>query len=347
MSTPAYQPVFEATRGPIVESIHYGAFAVVDSRGQLLASHGDAEMVTYLRSSSKPFQALPFIEKGGADHFGLDEREVAILCASHSGTDEHVAVVRGMQAKMSIPEGALQCGSHTPGDSETAYQLRSRGEQPLPVRHMCSGKHSGMLGMARMSNLPLETYLSMDHPVQQAILQSLGEMASISPAEIVIGTDGCSAPNFALPLKAAALAMARLCQPDGLAPARAAACCRLADAMRHEPGMIAGPGKFDTLLMQAAPRVVAKGGAEGYQILGVMKDAIEPGSPALGIAMKISDGDAGDSRARQLVSVEILRQLGALSTAEAAALSKFGPRRIYNFARLDVGEYRAAFSIGK
>ncbi len=347
MSTPAYQPVFEATRGPIVESIHYGAFAVVDSRGQLLASHGDAEMVTYLRSSSKPFQALPFIEKGGADHFGLDEREVAILCASHSGTDEHVAVVRGMQAKMSIPETALQCGSHTPGDSETAYQLRSRGEQPLPVRHMCSGKHSGMLGMARMSNLPLETYLSMDHPVQQAILQALAEMSGVSSTEIVIGTDGCSAPNFALPLQAAALAMARLCQPDGMPPARAAACRRLVDAMRHEPGMIAGPGKFDTLLMRAAPSVVAKGGAEGYQILGVMPDAIEPGSPALGIAMKISDGDAGDSRARQLVSVEILRQLGALNAAEAAALSKFSPRRIYNFARLDVGEYRAAFSIGK
>jgi len=344
--TSAYQPVFEATRGSIVESIQYGAFAVVDPSGNLLASCGDYSLVTYLRSSSKPFQALPFIEKGGVEHFGLDEREIAILCASHSGTDEHVAVVRGMQAKMSIPETALQCGCHTPGDSETAYQLRLRGELPLPVRHMCSGKHTGMLGMARMVGQPLESYLSMDHPVQQAILQALIEMAGVSPAEIVIGTDGCSAPNFALPLQAAALAMARLCQPDGLSSARASACRKLADAMRHKPGMIAGPGKFDTLLMQAAPRVVAKGGAEGYQILGVLKDAIEPGSPALGIAMKISDGDAGDSRARQLVSVEILRQLGALSSAEATALAKYGPRRIYNFAHLEVGEYRAAFSIG-
>jgi len=320
---------------------------VVDARNQLLASHGDPDTVTYLRSSSKPFQALPFIESGGDDYFGLDEKELAILCASHSGTDDHVAVVRGLQHKIGIGEEMLQCGTHNPGDAETWIAMNLRGEQPLPVRHMCSGKHTGMLGFAKMMDAPLTNYLSMEHPVQRAILKTLSEMTDLQLSQIVIGIDGCSAPNFALPLRSAALAIAHLCQPDELSPVRAAACKKISSAMMGQPLMIAGPGKFDTELMQAtSPKIVSKGGAEGYQILGVLPDAIEPGSPALGITIKISDGDA-DNRARQATTYEILRQLGALSRSQAEALKKYGPRRIYNFARLDIGEYRSYVQLPK
>ena len=328
-----------------MESVHFGAFAVVNPHGDLLASHGDPESITYLRSSAKPFQALPFIEQGGDSHFGLTEVEIAILCASHSGTDEHVAVVRSMHHKMGIIEGLLQCGTHHPGDTETWLAMQIRREAPLPVRHMCSGKHTGMLGYAKMTGASLSDYLSLDHPVQQAILKALAEMASYPVDQVVIGIDGCSAPNFTLPLRNAALAMARLCQPDGLHATRASACRRISTAMLGQPDMIAGPRKLDTeLISNTHGKVIAKGGAEGYQILGVMPDAIEPGSPALGIAIKIADGDA-ESRARGLVSYEILGQLGALSTTEMQSLQKYGPRRIFNFAKLDVGEYRSAFSI--
>lgn len=345
MKSSEYPPIFEATRGSIVESTHFGAFAVVNNLGDLLASHGDPESTTYLRSSAKPFQALPFIEQGGDSHFGLTEAEIAVICASHSGTDEHVAVVRSMQSKLGIIEGLLQCGTHHPGDKETWLAMQKRGEAPLPVRHMCSGKHTGMLGYAKMTGASLSDYLSKDHPVQQAILKALAEMASYPVDQMVIGTDGCSAPNFALPLRNAALAMARLCQPERLHPKRASACQRITTAMLGQPGMVAGPRKLDTELISNTHRkVIAKGGAEGYQILGVMPDAIAPGSPALGIAIKIADGDA-DSRARGLVSYEILRQLGALTIVEMQSLQKYGPRRIFNFAKLDVGEYRPAFTI--
>ena len=145
-----YKPIFELTRGDTVESIHCGAVAVVDVHGNLLASFGDPGAVTFLRSTAKPFQALPFITHGGKEHFGLTDQEVAIICASHSGTDEHVAVVESIQKKAGISESELLCGTHSPMDQETAKALQARGEEPTPNRHNCSGKHTGMLSFIRM-----------------------------------------------------------------------------------------------------------------------------------------------------------------------------------------------------
>jgi L-asparaginase II len=156
MSISPYLPIFELTRGDLVESIHYGAVAVVDSHGALLASYGDPETVTYLRSSAKPLQALAFIEAGGADKFDLSLREIAIMCASHSGTNEHVAVLAGIQKKIGVSQDDLLCGVHPPSDKSTAETLFLQGEQPTPNRHNCSGKHTGMLAYARFLDLPIE-----------------------------------------------------------------------------------------------------------------------------------------------------------------------------------------------
>jgi L-asparaginase II len=340
-----YKPIFEATRGDLVESIHSGAFAVVNNQGNQLASWGDPESVTYLRSSAKPFQAIPFMENKGDEYYGLTDEEIAAFCASHTGTNDHVNIISRMQQKMGLEEKMLLCGTHTPQNSETWIEMNKRGEKPTPIRHMCSGKHTGMLGYARMIGAETENYLSMDNPVQQAILKTFSEMTDTPEESIIIGIDGCSAPNFAVPLKNASFGFARLCQPEGLTPARASACERLTTAMRNHPNMIAGPGKFDTLLMGLTnQKIVSKAGAEGYQCLGVMPGAIEPGSPGLGIALKIADGDA-EERARPLVALEILRQLGALTFAECESLRKFGPRKIYNFAKIQIGEYRPTFSI--
>lgn len=345
MKSTEYLPIVEATRGNLVESIHMGAFAVVNGQGELVASWGDPDSITFLRSSAKPFQALPFMEKNGDAYFGLTVEETAVFCASHTGTDDHVKVISGLQQKMGLQENMLQCGTHIPSNSETWAEMIKRGEKPTPIRHMCSGKHSGMLGYGRLIGADLESYLSMDNAIQKDILKAFSEMTAYPMEKIIIGTDGCSAPNFAVPLRNAAYGFARLCQPKGLSDARASACQRISTAMRDHPNMIAGPRKFDTLVMgQSNRKIVSKAGAEGYQCLGVMPDAIEPGSPALGIAMKITDGDAED-RARPLVSIEILRQLGAISRSEAESLQNFGPRRIFNAARLDVGEYRSVFSI--
>jgi L-asparaginase II len=330
-----YLPVLELTRGDLVESLHYGAVAVADARGRLVASYGDPQTVTFLRSSAKPFQALPLIESGAAQAFGLTPREIALACASHTGLDLHAETVRGMQQKIGVREGDLLCGAHP-----------VEGFAPTPNRHNCSGKHVGMLAVARHLGLPLADYLDPQHGVQQAILAAFAETCEMDAAAVGVGVDGCSAPNFAVPLLSAATGFARLADPEDLPPPRAAALRAIFSAMTSHPEMVRAPGGFDTELMRLRPGViVAKGGAEGYQALGLARGALGGDSPALGIALKIADGA---SRAVPAVALEILRQLGALGEAEVAALRAFGfgPRRpLKNWRGLEVGEARTCFEL--
>lgn len=362
MDTDPYQPLYELTRGQVVETIHYGAIAVVDSAGRLLASFADPNAVTYLRSSSKPFQALPFIESGGHKAYHLTPKEIALLCASHQGTDEHVATVRAIQEKTGVTEAELMCGTHPIGDPPTIKAMQARGEQPTPNRHNCSGKHTGMLAYTHYKNLPLTpdaehpAYIDFSHPVQKEILKTFAEMCGMAPEDVNLGIDGCSAPNFAVPLERAAYGFARLCDPRDLSESRANACRTITSAMTSHPFMVGGPTSFDTALMeQGAGRIVCKGGAEGYQILGLLPGVLGAQSRGIGIAIKISDGDiCGRSRPdheppvyiRPAVVLEVLKQLGVLSETELNALSRFGPEfTIYNWRKLEVGAGRPHFQL--
>ncbi len=352
MNTQTYVPLVELIRGEAVESIHYGAAAVVDPAGNLLAWVGSPDAVSYLRSSSKPFQALPFLEAGGADRYGLDDREVAVICSSHSGTDEHAAAIAGIHARAGLSENMLQCGVHPPLDPQTRQEMAARGEEPTPLRHNCSGKHTAMLAFARMKGWPLENYLDPAHPVQRAALQAFADMCGVPAARIPVALDGCSAPVFAAPLRNAALAYARLADPAGLPPERQAACRRIFRAMSGNPFLVAGPGRFDTALMQSGRgRIVSKMGAEGYACVGLSPGQLGRNSPAVGIAAKISDGDHrqndsdAEDRARPAVMVEILRQLGALDQSQLAELAGFSSRTIHNWRQLEVGRLRPAFQL--
>lgn len=342
-----FSPLVELTRGPLIESIHFGALAIVDASGQLFASVGDPRLVANLRSSAKPFQALPLIESGGGEQFGFTDREVAIMCASHSGTDAHVAVLQSAQAKIGVHESDLQCGVHNPGDEETARDLLLRGEQPTPYRHNCSGKHTGMLAQCVLNHEPTGDYLDNDHPIQQTILRTFAEMTDMDVQDVLVGIDGCSAPTFAVPLFNAALGYARLCDPSRMPDARSRALRHIFGAMTSNPDMIAGPQRFDTLLMETGGgKIVAKGGAEGYQAFGLAPNALGPGSPALGVAYKVIDGDT-DGRARPVIAMAVLRQLGALDAAQLEALKRYDARPIFNWRRLEVGVIRPAFTLEK
>jgi L-asparaginase II len=211
-----------------------------------------------------------------------------------------------------------------------------------------------MLGI--QTNSEEMVYIDPAHPVQRKILTTLAEMSGLKPEEIHIGIDGCSAPNFALPLQSTALAFARLCQPDRLAEERAEACHLITKAMITYPDMIGGPDNFDTTLMQAAQgRVICKGGAEGFQAFGIMPGAIGPGSQAVGVAFKISDGDlkghnfpAGDPRGhvRPAVTLEILRQLGIFEAQDLEKLAEFGPEfAVENWRKLKVGWASPCFTL--
>ena len=341
----SYAPLVELTRGPLVESIHFGALAVVDSNGRLVASVGDPDLMANLRSSAKPFQILSMVESGGMEAFGLSERELAIGCASHAGTDDHVAVLRGMQARIGVSEDDLRCGTHYPLNEATARAMRARGETPTSNRHNCSGKHTGMLANARLRGLSIEDYLNPDHPLQRIILADFAAITGMEPAAVPVGIDGCSAPTFAAPLRQAAHAYALLADPRGLPPARAEALRRIFRAMSANPDMVSGPGRFDTVLMQAAPgKIVSKGGAEGYQGMAVRPGALYPDSPGLGITFKISDGDSA-GRAGPVAAYAALVQLGLLNDAERAALAQYDRGVLRNWREMEIGEIRPAFHL--
>lgn len=332
--------MIEVYRGEWLESQHFGALALADIDGKLHAAWGDAQLVTFLRSTAKPLQALPVLESGAASSFGFTPKQIALMCASHAGTDDHAHTAASIQAAVGVQESDLLCGTHPPTDPVTAQQLLCAGEAPGPNRHNCSGKHSGMLALARILDAPIADYVDPQHPVQQRILQTLSEMTDLPAEAITLGVDGCSAPVFALPLRNTAMAYARLADPSGLPPARQAACQQIFAAMNAHPEMVAGAGFFDTKLMRTiGGNLISKMGAEGYYGLALAPGALGHGSPALGLALKIADGDAA-KRARALAALTALQTLGGLNAAQRQALSGFGPRPITNWRGLRVGDLR-------
>lgn len=351
----SFAPIYTLTRGGVVEALHYGAIVVVDISGRLVASHGDPQTITFLRSSAKPFQVLPFLTHGGKEFYNLTDQEIAIMCASHSGTDLHREVINQIQVKTGVAESELLCGVHMPIDETTAHDMLLRQEQSTPNRHNCSGKHTGMLAFVHMmegrghstiNNVP---YIDPKHPIQQEIISTFADMCGVPVDTVSVGVDGCSAPIFALPLYNSALAYARLCDPraGGVSPeARVLACEQITKAMVLHPDMVAGPERFDTLLMEVGRgRIVSKGGAEAFMGVGLMPGALGPGSPAMGIAGKIMDGGKRSSVA-PAVMLEILRQLGVLSASDLKELSQFGPQLpVLNWRGLIVGEAFPTFKL--
>ena len=346
MAAAGYQPVYALRRGGYPESLHFGAIVVVSASGELLAAFGDAQLSTFLRSAAKPFQALPFLLAGGVEHYGLSVQELALICSSHSGTDEHMTAVAKLQQKVGIPESQLQCGVHPPYHAATAERMKKSGQTPTPNCNNCSGKHTGMLAYAKLRGWPLDSYLEPSHPLQQEILALFADLAGLPSSQLFVGTDGCSAPIWAAPLYNTALAYAKLIDPTGLPAAQQQACEQVRAAMIAFPDMVAGPQRFDTALMQAAAgRILSKGGAEGFQAFGLRPGALAAGSPAMGIALKIADGDAR-TWVCHAVAVEVLRQLGALSAQELVALAAFGPgRTISNWRGTPVGQGEPVFKL--
>ncbi len=341
-----YLPLVEITRGNTVESIHYGAIAVANSDGELVASYGNPQTTSFLRSAAKVFQAIPLIEAGGHEHFKFTEKEIALLCSSHTGTDAHLETVQGIQSKIGISESDLLCGSHRPYDLATSDALIKKGESPGSNRHNCSGKHTGMLALALYHGLDLNSYLEMSHPIQKQIVASFADMCRMDSEELEMGIDGCSAPNFSVPLANAAYAWASMADPAELHPKRQKACKTIVNAILAHPDMVAGPKRFDTAVMQAGNGfIVSKGGAEGYQGVGILPGALGENSPALGVALKISDGDHSN-RAAPLVALEILRQLGVISEKAMTELKAFGPSKdVLNWKKIVVGKMRSCFKL--
>lgn len=321
-------------RGAVVESIHRGHMAVVDTSGRLLAGAGNPDFVTYARSSAKFIQAVPVVASGAAEAFGYTEQEIAVMCASHGGEPTHVNTVAAMLGKLGIGPEKLLCGAHAPYHKPSADALVEEGRHPSSLHNNCSGKHTGMLTLASYIGAPLETYLEPDHPVQKLMLAAFAEFAGIAEDEIAVGVDGCGVPVYGAPLKNIALAFARLGKPSGPLPVEA--CRTIVGAVSKHPYMIAGEGRFDTALIEATGgRLVGKMGAEGVFAVTI------PGS-GLALASKIEDGN---QRANYPAVTEALMQLGWLSQEESERLSSFHHPVVKNWAGTEVGRIVPVFKL--
>lgn len=316
-------------RGGFDESLHLGHVAVVDASGGLRLAAGEPDVEIFLRSAAKPFQALALVVSGAMERFSLTAEDLAVACASHTAEPVHLAQVEHLLAQAGVPERWLQCGAHPPGDREEAQRLRESGQRPTSLHSNCSGKHAGMLAVARTLGADPGTYLSPDAPGQQLVLRLLAQTMDLDPSQIAIAVDGCSAPVFRMPLRALGLGFARLAQPETVEEPLRSALARVRDAMLAHPYLVAGRARIGPELMAAGrPRLVAKTGAEA--VFGVGDCA-----RGLGLAIKVADGS---ERAVGPALVEALLQAGFLQESEVGGLSGYHHPQLRNYAGILVGD---------
>jgi L-asparaginase II len=323
-------------RGPLIESIHRGHIAVVNYKGVLLHSLGDPELHTFARSTAKLIQALPVIESGAADRFGFTDAELALLCASHNGEEQHVDTAASILGKLGLSAEHLQCGVHEPLHQPTSLSMRASRVDPTSLHNNCSGKHSGMLALAVHRQTPHEHYLSIGHPIQKEMLDAVSDLCNLSSESIHIGVDGCGVPVFGMCIDRLALAYARLGYPEGLSESRANACNRIIQAIQKHPHYLAGTDRFDTRLAEITQgRIIGKMGAEGVFAITVPDSGV-------GIVIKIEDGN---QRALYPTAVEVLKQLNFLTASEVMELSSFHMPAIHNWQGTEVGRIRPDFRL--
>jgi L-asparaginase II len=311
----------EATRGAMVESRHRGAFAVVDVEGRVIASAGDTERPIYARSAIKPLQAIPLVESGAAEAFGLGDAEIALACASHRGEPRHVETVTAWLARIGCSVADLECGAHLPSNPAALAELLGARGAAHAAHTNCSGKHSGFLTLARHLGLPTQRYIRLEHGVQQRVLGTLESMTGLDLGAAPRGVDGCGIPVIAVPLGNLALAMARLADPADQPEPRQAACARIRAAMAAEPFMISGTGQFCTrVISETGGRALVKTGAEGVFCAALPGALPEAG---LGIALKIDDG-AG--RAAEVAMAGLLARFDLLDAAHELCAPRLSNR---------------------
>jgi len=328
--------LIKETRDPMVENIHRGDIVVVNGEGEKIAYLGDFNKFAYMRSAAKPFQACAVVESGAVDYFGLTEKELAVICGSHYAEEFHVLAVLSILYKIGLDERYLQCGASYSISSKVTMEYVKKGVEKKNVFHSCSGKQAGMLAIAAKEGYDASTYLDINNPVQQKILDVIAYFTEMDREKIIIGIDGCGAPVHAMPLINMAKAYMKLANPSHVDEKHAALIRKIAMAMTRYPEMIAGTGAFDTELMKVTNgRLVAKVGSDGVYCVGVTKKDI-------GIAIKIEDGNI---KVLPPVVLETLKQLELISNEELEELKRFYIINIKNSQGEKIGEIKPDFEL--
>lgn len=323
----------DVLRGTVVESAHRGALAVFDADGKAVWELGDTARPVFPRSAVKAIQALPLVESGAADAYGFGDRELALACASHSGEPAHAELARAMLEKAGLDESALECGTHWPMDHDATVALARSGGSPCALHNNCSGKHAGFVCTCCHAGIDHRGYVGAGHVMQEMIREAMEAVTGAAHDAGHRGTDGCSIPTYAVPLRNFAIGFARMVSGKGLPPLRAAAAGRLLKACMAEPFLVSGTARADAELMKAAPgRIFVKVGAEGVYCAALPE-------LGLGIALKCDDG-AG--RAAEAMIAAVLARLLRADLALSAELSRQAHAPIRSRIGAEVGALRPA-----
>ncbi len=298
--------------------------------GRVVAAAGDVEAAVFPRSAIKAFQALPVVESGAADRFDFTPEEIALCCASHGGEARHTETAARMLSKVGVTAEQLECGGHWPTHQHTTNCMLSKGERFGQLHNNCSGKHAGMHALSAQLGVDPSGYTGVDHPVQQAIRETIQSMCDVDLTNAPVGFDGCSVPTWAFPLKNMALGFARLGAGQDLPKARRDAADRIIAAVREHPFMVAGTGRACTTLMEAVPRVFVKTGAEGVYCACVSH-------AGLGIALKCENGS---SVAAEIAIAAVLAALPVWTQEEQEALAQMTSHPLRNRREIEVGALR-------
>ncbi len=324
----------EIWRGAIVESQHTVLAAIVDSEGRLVAAFGDVDRLVYARSAIKPLQALPLLETGAADAYGLGDAEIALACASHNGTPAHVTIAESWLAKLDLVPEALACGAHLPYGDGAAREILAHGKSPSPLHNNCSGKHLGMLSTALHCGEDPTGYEAIDHPVQQRIRAALSGALGRNLDAAPVAIDGCSVPTVGMALREVAAMLARFGAAAAPNAGRVSTAGRIAGAMVALPEIIAGEGRFCTDITRVGKgEVLVKGGAEGIGA-ALLRE------PGLAIVVKAIDGA---KRAAEAALAALIPRFAPLSTNVAAVLARHAAPAIENWRGIRTGYVRAVF----
>jgi L-asparaginase II len=330
-----FTPLIYRTRGGHTECVHHGVVAVSDYQGRMLAYVGNPYWKTFTRSTLKPLQAIPFIQKGGLKAFGFDTTQTAMLCASHNGEALHIDTLDQMLHQVGLTPKLLQCGCHIPG-SYSFFQKAPPEDLTFDQRHHnCSGKHTGFLAYCQQHGQDLHSYLESKHPLQIAIRQVVAQVCRVETDALLMGIDGCSAPNYALPLSQLAHAYARLVSGqqddvfgDVFEP--------LVEAMLTCPEIISGSKRNDLAFTKAGRGDwISKIGADGVQVIASK-------SRRQALAIKIIDSD---QQALYATTVEVLEQLGWLDEAQRQSLQVWRKPHLLNANGRQVGERKPVFRL--
>ena len=330
----------EVTRGDVVESVHRGAVVVIDVEGNLVASAGNVDQLTYFRSAAKPFQAIPVVESGAAEAFGFTERELALSCSSHDSTPDHQRGVARMLEKIGLHEEDLRCGISPIADEQEQARSVLGLVWPSQLQCECSGEHAGMLAACQQLGYPLDTYVERDHPLQRRILEVVATVLGMDEGELILGTDGCSIPTFAAPIRRFAFAYATLACPQQSPLKNDAGLVEAIDRMREAmvayPVMIGNEGVLDTEIMQATGgRIVAKLGAEGLLCLA---------APERGWGIVITSDD-GMPRGLGPAAIATLEQLELADDRALCPLREEFAGAVPSFKGEPVGAVRPALQL--